>query len=101
MRKEHGGGMTQGGGLPKWLLIAAAATALVVSPIDLAWYGGSIDLTIPKSSAVNLDLRGDKIKVDPLTNFSGSKDDDSMTGTLNGGGVPVRVRGNRITLAMR
>jgi len=63
--------------------------------------GSSIDLTIPKSSAVNLDLRGDKIKVDPLTNFSGSKDDDSMTGTLNGGGVPVRVRGNRITLAMR
>jgi hypothetical protein len=34
-------------------------------------------------------------------NFSGSKDDDSMTGTLNGGGVQVRARGNRITLSMR
>ncbi len=63
--------------------------------------GGSIALTLPKSSGVDLDLRGDRIKVDPLTNFSGSKDDDSMTGTLNGGGVPVRVRGNRITLSMK
>ena len=63
--------------------------------------GGGISLTLPKDKGVDLDLRGNRIKVDPLNNFSGSKDDDSMTGTLNGGGVPVRVRGGRITLSMK
>jgi len=63
--------------------------------------GGGITLALPKDKGVDLDLRGSRIKVDPLNNFSGSKDDDSMTGTLNGGGVPVRVRGDRITLSMK
>jgi len=63
--------------------------------------GGSISLQIPKDKGVDLDLRGNRIRTDQLTNFSGSKDDDSMTGTLNGGGVPIRVRGERISLSMK
>jgi len=65
--------------------------------------GGNISLQLPKDKGVNLDLRGNKIKVDPLTNFSGSKDDDSLDGTLNGGGIPVRVRAGsgRISLTTK
>jgi len=65
--------------------------------------GGNISLELPKDKGVNLDLRGNKIKVDALNNFSGSKDDDSLDGTLNGGGIPVRVRAGsgRISLTTK
>jgi len=65
--------------------------------------GGNITLSLPKDKGVNLDLHGNKIKVDPLTNFSGSKEDDELTGTLNGGGALVKVRAGsgRITLTMK
>lgn len=65
--------------------------------------GGNISLQLPKDKGVNLDLRGNKIKVDALTNFSGSKEDDSLDGTLNGGGIPVKVRAGsgRITLSTK
>ena len=51
MSKEQGSCMTQGRGLPKWLLLTAAAAAIVVSPIDLAWQGGTVDLTASKALA--------------------------------------------------
>lgn len=65
--------------------------------------GGNISLQLPKDKGVNLDLRGNKIKVDAMTNFSGSKDDDALEGTLNGGGIPVKVRAGsgRISLTTK
>jgi len=65
--------------------------------------GGNITLSLPKDKGVNLDLHGNKIKVDPLTNFSGSKEDDDLTGTLNGGGALVKVHAGsgKITLKMK
>ena len=65
--------------------------------------GGNIDLTMPKNKGVNLRLRGDKIKVESLENFSGRKDDDEIDGTLNGGGIPVTVKAGsgRIRLDMK
>ena len=53
--------------------------------------GGDIDLQIPSNKGVDLKLRG-RIKTTNLNNFSGDKDDDELTGKLNGGGVPVTVR---------
>jgi DUF4097 and DUF4098 domain-containing protein YvlB len=52
---------------------------------------GNIDLQLPKSKGVDLDLHGDKINVSELSNFSGSKDDNSLVGKLNGGGIPINV----------
>lgn len=52
---------------------------------------GNIDLEVPKGKGMNLDLHGDKIHTDALGNFSGNKDEHSMIGTVNGGGVPVTV----------
>lgn len=53
--------------------------------------GGSINLKMP-NQGLNLKLRANKIRINQLTNFSGSKDDDNVDGTVNGGGVPVKVR---------
>ena len=65
--------------------------------------GGSIDLQLPKGKGVDLDISGDKIKTDPLANFDGKVEDDSLRGKLNGGGVPVRIRSSsgRINLEFR
>ena len=54
--------------------------------------GGNIDVRLPKDKGLDLSLRGDKIKVTPMNNFSGSTDDDRIDGKLNGGGIPVNVR---------
>jgi hypothetical protein len=53
--------------------------------------GGNIDLSIPKNKGADLKLSAEKIKTSGLENFSGTKDDDSIKGKLNGGGVPVTV----------
>ena len=67
--------------------------------------GGNIYLLIPGAKGLNLKLHASKIDVDALNNFNGSKKEDEITGTLNGGGIPVNVdtgRGSgRITLAFK
>jgi len=64
--------------------------------------GGNINLSLPANQGLNLKLRGNKIKTNNLSNFSGEMDDDNIDGQLNGGGVPVNVRSNgNVTLAIR
>jgi hypothetical protein len=53
--------------------------------------GGSIDIQLPANKGLDLDLSGNNIKTDTLKNFSGSVDDNSVEGKLNGGGTPVKV----------
>lgn len=53
--------------------------------------GGGIDLQLPAGKGLDLDLSGNNIKTDMLKNFSGSVDNNSVDGKLNGGGVPVKV----------
>ncbi|HET6252769.1 MAG TPA: hypothetical protein VFE32_01780 [Puia sp.] len=61
--------------------------------VELGNSGGNIHLTLP-NQGYNLDISGDKIHTDKLNNFSGTMDNHNMNGTLNGGGIPVRVSGN-------
>jgi hypothetical protein len=65
--------------------------------------GGNIYLSIPEGRGLNLKLRAPKIDVDRLNNFSGSKKEDEITGTLNGGGIPVNAgtSGGKITLVFK
>ncbi|GAO43242.1 DUF4097 family beta strand repeat-containing protein [Flavihumibacter petaseus] len=65
--------------------------------------GGNIDLEIPSGKGLDLALRGDKIKTSTLNNFKGDVDDNSIKGSINGGGIPVDIRASsgRITLTMR
>ena len=63
--------------------------------------GGNIRVTMPGDKGVDLKLRGDRIKIDALKNFSGEQDDHKVIGSINGGGIPVDVHtSGSITLAL-
>jgi hypothetical protein len=62
--------------------------------VELENSGGNIHLTLPGGQGYNLAISADKIESEKLTNFSGTMDSHNWEGTLNGGGVPVRVRGS-------
>ena len=59
--------------------------------LELGNSGGNIHLTLPTGQGYNLAISGERIHTDKLNNFSGTMDNHSLDGTLNGGGVPVRV----------
>ncbi len=55
--------------------------------------GGNVSLQLPANKGFDLSLNADKIDVQ-LKNFSGSADENSIEGKLNGGGTLVDVRAN-------
>lgn len=75
---------TSGGGIDAEIIAATKSVKLRNS-------GGNIDLELPAGKGYDLDLNADKINVD-LKNFSGSADENSIEGKLNGGGAKVDVR---------
>jgi len=70
--------------------------------VNISNSGGNINLTVP-NKAMDLKLSGGRIKTDKLTNFSGSVEEENLTGKLNGGGVPVTVKAGsgRVTLSIK
>ncbi len=62
---------------------------------------GKVDLEIPKNAAVDLQLNAMKISTGNMENFKGSMSKDEVDGSLNGGGIPVKVEAGsgKITLA--
>lgn len=54
--------------------------------------GGNINVQLPKNKGLDLNLSARKIKVDQLNNFNGKTDDNRIDGTMNGGGVPVKIQ---------
>lgn len=67
--------------------------------LSLKTSGGSIRATIPEGLGLDLDLHGNKVNT-VLNNFSGTSDNRSVKGTINGGGIPVTLRtsGGSVTL---
>jgi len=64
--------------------------------------GGNISLVLPATKGLNLKLRASKINWNTLNNFTGSKKEDQVIGTLNGGGIPVTAEtSDKITLAFK
>lgn len=63
----------------------------VTGPIDLGTSGGSVTVTLPRGLEFNLDARGSRVTADDFS-FNGRTERNRMTGTVNGGGVPVRLR---------
>jgi hypothetical protein len=59
--------------------------------LELENSGGNIHVTLPGGQGYNLAISGEKIHTDKLNNFSGTVDNHNLEGTLNGGGVPVKV----------
>ena len=67
--------------------------------VTLSTSGGSIVATVPGGQGMDLDLSGDKVNT-KLENFSGESEKNSITGSVNGGGIPVSMHtsGGSVTL---
>jgi hypothetical protein len=53
--------------------------------------GGSITAVVPAGLGLDLDLRGGRVNTS-LSNFSGEQKKDKVSGTINGGGIPVTLQ---------
>jgi hypothetical protein len=71
--------------------------------VRLSNSGGSVHLDIPKGKGFDLDIHGDGIKTEGLSNFSGSMEKRSINGTVNGGGTPIDIHAGSggVTLALK
>jgi DUF4097 and DUF4098 domain-containing protein YvlB len=71
--------------------------------VKLSNSGGNVYLQLPKGKGLNLDVHGDRIKTEGLSNFSGSMEKQSINGTINGGGTPVDIHAGSggVTLALK
>lgn len=52
---------------------------------------GQVRLVIPKNIGMDLKLNASKISTQNLENFSGTNKTEEISGTVNGGGIPVTV----------
>lgn len=59
--------------------------------VKLESSGGHVDLKLPDGQGINLDLSASRISKLTLSKFSGEWGKDHVKGTINGGGVPVKV----------
>lgn len=69
----------------------------VTGPIDLGTSGGSVSVTLPETLGFDLDARGGRVVTSDLA-FRGTTDTNRMSGSVNGGGVSVRLRTSAGTL---
>jgi hypothetical protein len=67
--------------------------------VSLRTSGGSISATLPRGLGLNLNLRGNSVRV-PLENFSGESKRNEIVGAMNGGGynVTMRTSGGGVTI---
>lgn len=72
----------------------------VTNAVQLRTSGGSVRITLPKGG-YNLDLKGTRVNVDKLDNFSGSTKRDALVGTVNGGGhaIAASTSGGTVNLS--
>jgi DUF4097 and DUF4098 domain-containing protein YvlB len=78
-------GETMGGGIVGDILS-------IMHGIDLSATGGNIDLSIPGLAGMTMTVRGNRVVVNRLRNFQGEIKSNSISGTLNGGGLPIQLR---------
>ena len=93
---------TSGGNVSLHNLTCALKAATSAGNIDVSFRtlgdfvsinnsAGKVNLQIPKSKGVNLELSAMKISTGSLENFNGSKTNEEIKGTVSGGGIPVTV----------
>lgn len=54
---------------------------------------GSIDLELPQGKGIDLSVHASKVKANAFNNFKGQSDEEHINGSINGGGIPVKVDG--------
>lgn len=62
--------------------------------LSLSTSAGSIHVRMPMDKGIDLDLDGQRVKVPTLAKFSGTVEKDRVKGSLNGGGIAVRMDAN-------
>ena len=66
-----------------------------ISSIDdfltLSASSGSINVDMPMSKGMDLDVDGQRVSYNGLKNFDGEVDKDRIYGKLNGGGAKVKI----------
>lgn len=62
--------------------------------VDLSNSSGDITVQLPGNLGMDLRISGESIHVSSMSNFRGDQDEHHIRGTLNGGGIPVKVDGN-------
>jgi len=60
-------------------------------PLKFYTSAGNISLMLPENIGANLDISGSAVKLADRFTFAGDKSKGSISGTLNGGGVPIVV----------
>lgn len=60
----------------------------------LSTSAGSIHVSMPMDKGMDLDLDGQRVKVPNLSKFKGTVEKDRVKGSLNGGGIAVRMDAN-------
>lgn len=56
--------------------------------------GGDINVQIPGDKGIDLRAYAERVKISSLANFKGDSDEHHVEGTVNGGGIPVRIDGS-------
>lgn len=71
--------------------------------LNLTNSGGNIALQLPKGKGMDLRLYGEEVRTSSLENFKGDSDGKHIEGSMNGGGMPIRVdnSGGRISLSFK
>lgn len=71
----------------------------ITDDLEFKSSGGSVSVTVPATAELDLDLRGGRVNTE-LKNFSGTIDDDKVSGQLNGGGYALVMQssGGKLTL---
>jgi len=62
--------------------------------LTLSNSGGDINVQIPGDKGIDLRAYAEKVKISSLSNFKGDSDEHHVEGTVNGGGIPVRIDGS-------
>src|SRR5579862_1874165 len=63
---------------------------------------GNISIELSKGKGLDLDLRGRRVTVDGMQNFSGSQSKDLVKGSTNGGGIKVSAKTDKeVSLTFR
>ncbi|HVU95141.1 MAG TPA: DUF4097 family beta strand repeat-containing protein [Puia sp.] len=62
--------------------------------VNLSNSSGDITVQLPGNQGMDLRISGERVHVTAMNNFRGDQDEHHIRGTLNGGGIPVKVDGN-------
>ncbi|MES2517164.1 MAG: hypothetical protein V4585_03585 [Bacteroidota bacterium] len=69
--------------------------------LNLSVSSGNMTVKMPMNKGINLDCTASKITVNSLNHFEGDTEKTYIKGTINGGGIPVRLKVSSGNLALK